>query len=104
VPYFSKSLKTYHSETWKKGQIESSDLMELIQKTAEEIMKELEAKEFYVLISDGTGFGYRDTYKLPWLRGKEIREVQSHVKTELLVGLVKGKTVVVGANVGKAKV
>jgi len=68
--------------------------MELIHKTAEEIMKELEAKEFYVLISDATGFGYKDTHKLSWLKAKELREV--------LVGVVKGKTVVVGENVAKA--
>jgi len=36
------------------------------------------------------------------MRGKEIRRVKSHVKTELLVGVVRGKVVVVGVNTGKA--
>jgi len=52
-------------------------------------MKKL--KEFHCLIADGTGFGYSDTSRLTWLRGKEIRQVKSHIKTELLVGVVKKK-------------
>ncbi len=64
-------------------------------------MRELRAKEFHCLIADGTGFGYSDTFRLSWMKGKEIRQVKSHVKTEVLVGVVKGKTVVVDVNVGK---
>ncbi len=36
------------------------------------------------------------------MKGKEIRQVRSHVKTEILVGAVKGKAVVVGVNTGRA--
>ncbi len=65
-------------------------------------MKELKAKEFHCLIADGTGFGYSDTFKLMWMKGKEIRQVKSHIKTEVFVGVVKGKAVVVGVSTGKA--
>ncbi len=65
-------------------------------------MKKLKAKQFHYLIADGTGFGYSDTFNLSWMRGKEIRQVKSHVKTEVLVGVVRDKAVVVGINTGKA--
>jgi len=81
---------------------EQSYLREVIRETAQRIREKLGAKEFHCLIADGTGFGYSDTFKLLWMRGKEIRRVKSHVKTELLVGVVKGKAVVVGVNTGKA--
>ena len=45
------------------------------------------------LIVDGTGFGYNDTYRLMWERGKRLKEVKSHIKTEVLA-FVKGKTTV----------
>ncbi|GAB6072936.1 hypothetical protein JCM14244_13130 [Venenivibrio stagnispumantis] len=84
----------------KKIQIEN--LNKLIQKIAEDIKKEVKNKEFYCIIADGTGFGYADTYKLSWKRGKELRKVKSHVKTEILIGIVKGIKVVIGVNTGKA--
>ncbi len=59
-------------------------------------------KEFHCLIADGTGFGYSDTFKLLWMKGKEIRQVKSHIKTEVLVGVIKNKAVVVGVNTGTA--
>ncbi len=62
----------------------------------------MKAKEFHCLIADGTDFGYFDTFKLLWMKGKEIRQVRSHVKTEVLVGAVKRKAVVVGVNTGRA--
>jgi len=82
--------------------IENTILEKLIHETAKEIMKTLNVKEFYCLIADGTGFGYSDTFNLTWMRGKQIRQVKSHVKTEVLVGVVKGKTIVVGVSTGKA--
>ncbi len=82
--------------------IENSYIKKLIHTTARKIMKKLKAKEFHCLIADGTGFGYSDTFKLLWMKGKEIRQVRSHVKTEILVGVVKGKAVVVGVNTGRA--
>ncbi len=92
-----------HTTLWYRlRKIENSYLKKLIRQTAKEIMKELKAKEFHCLIADGTGFGYSDTFKLSWMKGKEIRQVKSHVKTEVLVGAVKGKTVVVGINTGRA--
>ncbi len=56
--------------------IENSCLKELIYTTAREIMKVLKAKKFHCLIADGTGFGYFDTFKLLWMKGKEIRQVK----------------------------
>ena len=76
-------------------------LEELIRLLAEEIKKKLKAKEFFCIIADGTGFGYADTYKLSYKRGKELREVKSHVKAEVLIGFVRGNSVVLAVNVGK---
>ncbi len=92
-----------HTTLWYRfRKIENSPLKKLIYTTAKEIMKELRAKEFHCLIADGTGFGYSDTLKLSWMEGKEIRQVKSHIKTEVLLGVVKGKAIVVGVNTGKA--
>jgi hypothetical protein len=65
-------------------------------------MEKLKAKEFHSLIADGTGFGYSDTFKLLWMKGKEIRQVRTHIKTGVLVGVVRDKAVVVGVNTGEA--
>jgi len=81
--------------------LEQSYLKKLIEKTAEEIMERLQAKEFHCLIADGTGFGYAQAYELKWKKGEELRNVKSHVKTEVLIGTVQGKAVVVGVNTGK---
>ena len=48
-------------------------------------------KEIYTAIADGTGFGYDEAYYLNNKRGAEIRKVKSHIKTEVLIGSVKGK-------------
>ena len=82
--------------------LEKTYLIRMIEETAKKIMEELEAKEFHSLIADGTGFGYAETYHLRWKRGKELRQVSSHVKTEVLVGVVKGKAVVVNVNTGRS--
>jgi ribosomal protein L15 len=44
-------------------------LKELIEQTARQIIEELEAKELYCLIADGTGSGYAQTYNLTWKKG-----------------------------------
>jgi len=41
------------------------------------------------LIVDGTGFGYDEVYNQLWERGKRLKEVKSHIKTEVLIA-VKG--------------
>jgi len=81
--------------------LKQSYLKKLIHKTAEEIIERLQAKEFHCLIADGTGFGYAQAYELKWKKGKELRNVKSHVKTEVLIGTLRGKAVVVGVNTGK---
>ncbi|QWK20183.1 MAG: hypothetical protein KNN13_02300 [Hydrogenobacter thermophilus] len=40
--------------------LSKSHLESLIQKTAQEILQTLKAKELHCLIADGTGFGYAD--------------------------------------------
>ncbi len=77
-------------------------LKDMIEQTAKEIMKQLKAKELYCLIADGTGFGYAQTYNLTWKRGKKLREVNSHIKTGILVGVVKNKSIVFSVNTDKA--
>ena len=53
-------------------------------------------------ILDGTGWSYRDCYPLKLLRGKEVRLVQSHVRTVALVGVAGRKRFVLAALSGKA--
>ncbi|MDO3651377.1 transposase, partial [Nocardia mangyaensis] len=74
----------------------------LIQELAYEIKYRLEAKEFYCIIADGTGFGYAETYNLKYKRGEEIRQVKLHIKTEVLMGIVRGKRVILGVKTGEA--
>jgi len=77
-------------------------LIRLIKLEVEKGMRILKAKEFWLFIADGTGIGYKDSYKMRWCRGSEIREVSCHVKVEVLVGRVRGVDMVVGCRVGKA--
>ena len=90
-----------HTTLWYRFRKLSKEyLEELIKQSAKQIKESLKAKEFFCIIADGTGFGYADTYKLSYKRGKELREVKSHVKTEVLIGLVRRKLVVLDVNVG----
>ncbi|MCX8164515.1 MAG: hypothetical protein N3D14_03895 [Aquificaceae bacterium] len=50
-------------------------------------------------MADATGFGYNDTVKLSYIRGKQIREVKSHVKIEVLIGVRGKKKMVLGVAV-----
>ena len=77
-------------------------LIRLIELEVEKVMRILKAKEFWLFIADGTGIGYKDSYKMRWCRGSEIRKVSCHVKVEVLVGRVRGVDMVVGCRVGKA--
>ncbi|MCX8075713.1 MAG: hypothetical protein N3C57_01655 [Aquificaceae bacterium] len=71
-------------------------------KTAEICEKVFDIKEYHVLVADATGFGYDDTVKLSYLRGRQIREVRAHVKTEVLIGVRGKKKIVLGVSVGEA--
>ena len=56
-----------------------------------------------LLLCDGTGFGYKDLYPLKLLRGKEVREVSSHVRIVPIVALTEGgKRVILSASSGGA--
>ena len=65
---------------------------ETIQKCIRYISVQIIAKvgKINKLIVDGTGFGYNDTYRLMWERGKRLKEVKSHIKTEVFIA-TKGK-------------
>ncbi len=79
-----------------------SFLNRLIGFEVEKWMRILKAREFWLFIADGTGIGYKDSYKMRWCRGSEIRKVSCHVKVEVLVGRVRGVDMVVGCRVGRA--
>ncbi|ADY73946.1 transposase IS4 family protein [Desulfurobacterium thermolithotrophum DSM 11699] len=60
-------------------------------------------KELRFLIIDGTGFKYNEIYPLKILRGKEIKEVKSHVKVVVLsVHLKDGKRFILTALPGES--
>ncbi len=75
---------------------------ELIKQTAIEIVKSMGNKEIYAAIADGTGFGYDETFYMKEKRGKEIREVKSHIKTQLLIGVVNKKKFILSAKAHNA--
>lgn len=79
VPDFSSIF--YRIKTFDTNTLEC-----VLNKLSNEIMHMLKIKEFYAIMADGTGFGYDETIKLSYLRGKELREVKSHIKTEILIG------------------
>ncbi|MCS7214477.1 MAG: transposase [Candidatus Calescibacterium sp.] len=74
----------------------------VLSKTAEICEKVLDIKEYHAVVADATGFGYDDTVKLNYLRGKQIRQVKAHVKTEALIGVRGKKKIVLGVAVGEA--
>ena len=54
-------------------------------------------------IADGTGFSYDELYPLVYHRGTSIREVKSHVRLVVLMGILEdGGRVVLGATSGGA--
>jgi hypothetical protein len=91
------ALSTYHYRIRK---IPISVLQELLERTGEAFFRRHKGK-WRSLMVDGTGYGFRDRYALKWLRGTEVRLVQSHVRLVLLVAVDdKGKAVVLGEAVG----
>ncbi|MCS7196908.1 MAG: hypothetical protein NZ827_06545 [Aquificaceae bacterium] len=70
----------------------------VISKTAEICEKVFNIKEYHTIVADATGFGYDDTVKLSYLRGRQIREVKSHIKTEVLIGVIS----ITGGYIGMA--
>lgn len=53
------------------------------------------------LIIDGTGFSFNDTYPLQYLRGTEVRKVQSHARAIALVATDGAERFVAGVIHGK---
>jgi len=74
----------------------------LIKQTAKQIIKAQGKKEIYTAIADGTGFGYDEAYYLNHKRGAQIRKVKSHIKTEIVAGVVGNKKFVLSVKTDKA--
>ena len=53
---------------------------------------------------EGTGFGYNTKYNQRIKRGKKIRQIKSHIRVGVIIGVRKGikKNIVMGVKVGKA--
>jgi len=81
---YSPAISTLH---YRFSKIPQSMIEELFKRVIAELLR---GKEVELFIPDGTGFGYDGLYRLSWRRGKEMREVSSHVKTEVVV--VRDKT------------
>jgi hypothetical protein len=56
-----------------------------------------DGKPLKYFIVDGTGFSFRDVYPLHYLRGTEVRKVQSHIRTLVLVASNGKRRFVIGA-------
>ena len=59
-------------------------------------------KKIKLFIIDGTGFSYHDVYPLQYLRGTEVRKVQSHVRALALVASTGRERFFIGAQPGRA--
>jgi hypothetical protein len=56
-----------------------------------------DGKPLKYFIIDGTGWSFRDVYPLHYLRGTEVRKVQSHIRTLTLVASNGKRRFVIGA-------
>lgn len=88
--YSVPALSTYHYRVQK---LPKEVLQELIEKVGE-IFFRRDGKRWKGLVVDGTGFGYREKYVLGWLRGTAAKEVASHVRAVLLVGIDEKKRII----------
>ncbi|MDO3651338.1 transposase, partial [Nocardia mangyaensis] len=68
---------------------------EVLKKSINYIAVEIISKigEIEKLIVDGTGFGYNESYYQTWERGKRLKEIKSHIKTQVIIG-VKGNIII----------
>lgn len=55
-----------------------------------------------LIIADGTGFGYNRPYYLRYERGEKIKQISSHVKTEVVIGVIGRKRYLKAVLVGEA--
>ena len=84
IPNFS----TYY---YRLKQIPSLLLIDFINFLSSKLLKKYH-NEIALIIIDGTGFKYNELYPLKILRGKQIKEIKSHVKVVVLsVHLKNGK-------------
>jgi len=56
--------------------------------------------DFKYLIVDGTGFGFGCKYILNWMRGTQVRQVNSHVRLVSLVAVDERGAIIPGCEVG----
>ena len=73
-------------------------LKKIIEEIGREIEKKLKGRKRIMVIADGTGFGYDGKWYIKekiYIKGKIIKikekEVKSHVKVELIIGIKAGK-------------
>jgi len=91
------ALSTYH---YRVRQLPLKLFQRLLARVGQELANQ-KPGAWYLLLVDGTGFGFQDRYALSWHRGESLRRVRSHVRLVILV-LVddRGRGILLGAAVG----
>jgi len=77
---------------------------ELLEYVRKEVEKRYKIKGYKYIVIDGTGFGYNTKYSQRIKRGKEIRQIKSHIRVGVIIGVRKDikKNIVMGVKAGKA--
>jgi len=81
---FSKDVPAISTIHYRIGKLDPDKLKKAVSLLARFIDNKLGNAEKEYVFADGTGFGFDDKIPLSYCRGKEIREVSGHVKTEIL--------------------
>lgn len=99
-PYIP-SLSTFH---YRVSTLKPETMKEFIAFLGMELQKQFHAsgKKLKLFIVDGTGFSFNDVYPIQYLRGTEVRKIQSHVRALALVASTGKERFVIGAESGKA--
>lgn len=100
--YFSRlpALSTYHDRLALLTSDIAQGFIEHIGKKIISVSKLHASQKGRVLVMDGTGFSYHDSYPMKFFRGMEIRKIRTHVKVAALMGLTGKRRFVVSARAG----
>jgi phosphoribosyl-ATP pyrophosphohydrolase len=84
--------------------IDEKIMEELLEYVRKEVEKRYKIKGYKYIVIDGTGFGYNTKYNQRIKRGKEIRQIKSHIRVGVIIGVRKDikKNIVMGVKAGKA--